>query len=98
MSATEIIQGWWGNAVGTITAIGVLFNIREVVRGKRATVAAAGRAEAAAVEAATHARETAASITELAENTNSIKDALVKVTGEAAHAAGVEQGRAEGKT
>jgi len=37
-------------------------------------------------------------IGELEKNTNSIKDALVKVTGEAAHAAGREQGRAEGET
>ena len=33
----------------------------------------------------------------LEQNTNSIKDALVKSTGEAAHAAGVEQGRGEGE-
>ena len=33
----------------------------------------------------------------LEKNTNSIKDALVKSTGEAAHAAGVEQGRGEGE-
>lgn len=36
-------------------------------------------------------------ITQLEKNTNSIKDALVKVTGEAAHAAGKEEGRVEGE-
>lgn len=41
-------------------------------------------------------RSNAKDIHELAVNTNSIKDALVKVTGEAAHAAGKEEGRAEG--
>ncbi len=30
-------------------------------------------------------------------NTNSMKDALVKSTGESAHAAGLEQGREEGR-
>lgn len=37
----------------------------------------------------------AAKIAELEKNTNSIKDALVKVTGEAALAKGVLQGRAQ---
>ncbi len=34
-------------------------------------------------------------ISELEKNTNSIKDALVKTTGEAEHAKGVIQGRSE---
>ncbi len=38
-----------------------------------------------------------ANIAELAVNTNSIKDALVKVTGESEHAKGVLQGKAEAK-
>ncbi len=38
-----------------------------------------------------------ATIKELEKNTNSIKDALVKVTREAAHSAGKEEGRVEGE-
>jgi len=39
----------------------------------------------------------AGTIQKLELNTNSIKDALVKATGEAAHAAGVAEGRREGE-
>jgi len=40
---------------------------------------------------------TAETISVLEKNTNSIKDALVKVTGESEHAKGVLQGKAESK-
>jgi len=43
------------------------------------------------------ALQTRSDIRTLEKNTNSIKDALVKATGDAAHGAGLEQGRAEGK-
>ncbi len=47
------------------------------------------------IENGLHTAKVAADIAELAVNTNSIKDALVKVTGESEHAKGVIQGAAE---
>jgi hypothetical protein len=41
------------------------------------------------------ARQRAEAIATLEKNTNSIKDALIKVTGEAEHAKGVMAGKAE---
>ena len=42
-------------------------------------------------------RERAKAIDQLEKNTNSIKDALIKVTAEAEHAKGVLQGKGESK-
>jgi hypothetical protein len=42
-------------------------------------------------------RERAKAIAQLEKNTNSIKDALIKVTAEAEHAKGVLQGKGEAK-
>ena len=43
------------------------------------------------------AKETQANVQKIETATNSMKDALVKATGEASHAAGVEEGRAAGE-
>lgn len=50
-----------------------------------------------AYQAAALAKSTQSTIEVLEKNTNSIKDALVAKTGEAAHAAGKEEGRLEGE-
>ncbi len=90
----------WLNTLGAIG--GPLLILWQLVKTKRDAVAAAGRAERAATDAAVHVKivaesqsTLAANMAELTLNTNSIKDALVAATATASHLEGREEMRSE---
>ncbi len=99
-------MNWLNEAQGWLNTIGViggpLLVLWQLVKTKQAAVSAAGKAEVAASDAATHAQSATTAVTgmagdiaELTVNTNSIKDALVKTSGELGRLAGREEMRIE---
>lgn len=87
------VQGWIGTLSAVIVALGVLYN---TYQGRLVRIEAENASRDAKKAAASVGRMVA-DIKELAVNTNSIKDELVKVTGEKARAEGVLEGRAAEK-
>ena len=90
----------WVNTFGAYA--GPLLILWQLIKQTREGLAASRRAELAASEAARHVKIVAddqakltANIAELTVNTNSIKDELVKTTGELGRLTGREEMRAE---
>lgn len=77
MSPVETeIQGWLGTIFLAVTAIGVLFNIRQIIVSSRIAKSSAHRAEAAALLASTHAQQAAV---RAEENTVAVREVSANV-------------------
>lgn len=102
---TELeLQGWLALPFSMLTAVGIVFNIRQIIVSTGIAKASAGRAEAVALLAAEHAQQTVIAVHDVADNvqkievaTNSMKDALVTATATASDLVGEKRGIAIGR-